>query len=72
MQSLGLLVRPAGLTCIGLDQLDTQDAGYTYVNIDDCYAEKYRSAIGDIVAGANRQSLLTSILAYGPSARRPC
>lgn len=26
-----------------------QDAGYTYVNVDDCYAEKERSPNGDIV-----------------------
>jgi len=31
--------------------LPTQDAGYNYVNIDDCYAEKNRTADGDIVEG---------------------
>ena len=29
-----------------------KDVGYTHVNIDDCYAEKNRSASGDIVAGS--------------------
>lgn len=31
--------------------LGLQAVGYEYVNIDDCYAEKNRSASGDIVAG---------------------
>lgn len=30
--------------------LGLQTAGYEYVNIDDCYAEKNRSETGDIVA----------------------
>ncbi|KAF9029826.1 glycoside hydrolase family 27 protein [Hymenopellis radicata] len=31
-----------------------QDVGYNYVNIDDCYSEKQRSASGDILANAER------------------
>ena len=27
-----------------------QDAGYNYVNLDDCYSEQKRSSSGDIVA----------------------
>lgn len=27
-----------------------QDAGYNHVNIDDCYSEKQRNVLGDIVA----------------------
>ncbi|KAJ3747005.1 glycoside hydrolase [Lentinula detonsa] len=34
--------------------LGLQAAGYEYVNIDDCYAEKNRSASGDIVADSVR------------------
>ncbi|KAI9066864.1 glycoside hydrolase family 27 protein [Trametes sanguinea] len=34
--------------------LGLADVGYTHVNIDDCYAEKNRSASGDIVANAER------------------
>ncbi|KAF5310934.1 hypothetical protein D9619_008250 [Psilocybe cf. subviscida] len=30
------------------------DAGYKYVNLDDCYSEKQRSASGDIVANKER------------------
>ncbi|THU84330.1 glycoside hydrolase [Dendrothele bispora CBS 962.96] len=33
-----------------MQSLGLQDAGYNYVNIDDCYAEKNRSADGFIVA----------------------
>ncbi|KAK2464522.1 hypothetical protein APHAL10511_003501 [Amanita phalloides] len=33
-----------------MKSLGLLDVGYTYVNIDDCYAEKNRSANGDIVA----------------------
>jgi len=36
---------------LSLPTLPTQDAGYNYVNIDDCYAEKNRTADGDIVEG---------------------
>lgn len=32
-----------------MQSLGLQDAGYNYVNIDDCYAEKNRTADGDIV-----------------------
>ncbi|PPQ75264.1 hypothetical protein CVT24_007437 [Panaeolus cyanescens] len=32
-----------------MKSLGLQDAGYNYVNIDDCYAEKNRTAAGDIV-----------------------
>ncbi|KAF8068665.1 glycoside hydrolase [Lyophyllum atratum] len=32
-----------------MKSLGLQDAGYNYVNIDDCYAEKNRSASGDII-----------------------
>ncbi|PFH48963.1 glycoside hydrolase family 27 protein [Amanita thiersii Skay4041] len=32
-----------------MKQMGILDAGYTYVNIDDCYSEKNRSASGDIV-----------------------
>ncbi|KAI8969765.1 glycoside hydrolase family 27 protein [Trametes punicea] len=34
--------------------LGLADVGYTHVNIDDCYAEKNRSASGDIVANKAR------------------
>ncbi|KAH7926149.1 glycoside hydrolase family 27 protein [Leucogyrophana mollusca] len=34
--------------------LGLADAGYTHVNIDDCYSEKTRSASGDIVAHQTR------------------
>ncbi|KAG6828308.1 hypothetical protein H0H92_008423 [Tricholoma furcatifolium] len=34
-----------------------QDAGYSYVNIDDCWAEKNRSASGDLVPGASERHL---------------
>ncbi|KAH9917693.1 glycoside hydrolase family 27 protein [Epithele typhae] len=37
-----------------LVSLGLRDVGYTHVNIDDCYAEKNRSASGDIVASAAR------------------
>ncbi|KAL4079609.1 glycoside hydrolase family 27 protein [Scleroderma citrinum] len=37
-----------------LKSLGLADAGYTYVNIDDCYSEKQRSASGDIVASKTR------------------
>ncbi|KAI0739215.1 glycoside hydrolase family 27 protein, partial [Daedaleopsis nitida] len=30
--------------------LGLRDVGYTHVNIDDCYAERHRSELGDIVA----------------------
>jgi alpha-galactosidase len=36
--------------------LGLQAAGYEYVNIDDCYAEKNRSASGDIIADTVRFS----------------
>ncbi|KAF8828466.1 hypothetical protein HHX47_DHR3000284 [Lentinula edodes] len=36
--------------------LGLQTAGYEYVNIDDCYAEKNRSETGDIVANSVRFS----------------
>ncbi|KAG6811589.1 hypothetical protein H0H92_006712 [Tricholoma furcatifolium] len=32
-----------------MQSLGLQDAGYSYVNIDDCWAEKNRSASGDLV-----------------------
>ncbi|KAJ3570854.1 hypothetical protein NP233_g4133 [Leucocoprinus birnbaumii] len=32
-----------------MQSLGLQDAGYNYVNIDDCYAEKNRTAAGDII-----------------------
>ncbi|KAF9051753.1 glycoside hydrolase superfamily [Panaeolus papilionaceus] len=32
-----------------MKSLGLQDAGYSYVNIDDCYAEKNRTATGDII-----------------------
>lgn len=31
------------------DRIRRQDAGYTYVNVDDCYSERERSPSGDIV-----------------------
>lgn len=37
-----------------LKSLGLQDAGYNQLNIDDCYAEKNRSAGGDIIADAVR------------------
>ncbi|KAF9023342.1 glycoside hydrolase [Hymenopellis radicata] len=37
-----------------MKSLGLQDAGYNYVNIDDCYAEKNRSASGDIIADTVR------------------
>ncbi|KAF8634242.1 hypothetical protein AX15_001000 [Amanita polypyramis BW_CC] len=39
-----------------MKSLGLLDVGYTYVNIDDCYAEKNRSASGDIVADKVRFS----------------
>ncbi|KAJ6560957.1 glycoside hydrolase family 27 protein [Mycena sp. CBHHK59/15] len=37
-----------------MKSLGLADVGYNYVNIDDCYSEKQRSAAGDIVADAQR------------------
>ncbi|KAF9448138.1 glycoside hydrolase family 27 protein [Macrolepiota fuliginosa MF-IS2] len=37
-----------------IKSLGLLDAGYNYVNIDDCYSEKERSASGDIVASKDR------------------
>ncbi|KAG6917561.1 hypothetical protein DXG01_002030 [Tephrocybe rancida] len=34
-----------------MKSLGLQAAGYNYVNIDDCYAEKNRTANGDLVEG---------------------
>lgn len=52
MKSLGLQV---GLfSCLhphSTDSMPNQAAGYNYVNIDDCYAEKNRTASGDIIEG---------------------
>jgi len=42
-----------------------QDVGYTYINIDDCYSEKNRSASGDIVASASFHST-TTVVVYQP------
>jgi len=42
-----------------------QDVGYAYINIDDCYSEKNRSASGDIVASASFLSP-TAVLAHHP------
>jgi len=39
-----------------------QDVGYTYINIDDCYSEKNRSASGDIVASASFPSTTTVVV----------
>lgn len=53
MKSLGFQVTPA-LANPESDPADTvrmQAAGYNYINIDDCYSEKKRSASGDIVEG---------------------
>lgn len=69
MKDLGLLVRSQSLGQIGLLR-DAQDAGYTYVNIDDCYAEKNRSVDGYIVAGG-RQFIVIEDIASSPTARRP-
>ncbi|KAJ7662972.1 glycoside hydrolase family 27 protein [Mycena rosella] len=37
-----------------ITSLGLADVGYNYVNIDDCYSEKKRSAAGDIVADKER------------------
>lgn len=53
MKSVGLLVRD--ICCkgrTGKELMVCQDAGYNYVNVDDCYAEKERSPAGDIVESA--------------------
>jgi len=34
-----------------------QDAGYNYINIDDCYSEKTRNSEGDIVASAYKSHI---------------
>ncbi|KAJ7185889.1 glycoside hydrolase superfamily [Mycena filopes] len=41
--------------------LGLQDVGYQYVNIDDCYAEKSRSASGDIVPDKVRFPNITDL-----------
>ncbi|KAJ7242413.1 glycoside hydrolase superfamily [Mycena rebaudengoi] len=53
-----------------MKSLGLLDVGYTYVNIDDCYAEKNRSANGDIVEDKVRfksgmKALTTKIHALG-------
>ncbi|KAF8875061.1 glycoside hydrolase [Infundibulicybe gibba] len=53
-----------------MKSLGLQAAGYNYVNIDDCYAEKNRSASGDIIADKVRfkggmKKLTDSIHALG-------
>ncbi|KAH8108621.1 glycoside hydrolase [Phellopilus nigrolimitatus] len=42
-----LLITTANL----MQSLGLQDAGYTHVNLDDCWAEKNRSTAGDLVPG---------------------
>ncbi|PPQ75266.1 hypothetical protein CVT24_007439 [Panaeolus cyanescens] len=37
-----------------MKSLGLQDAGYNYINLDDCYSEKTRNAAGDIVANRQR------------------
>ncbi|KAJ6517973.1 glycoside hydrolase family 27 protein [Mycena vitilis] len=37
-----------------IKELGLADVGYNYVNVDDCYSEKQRSAEGDIVADKTR------------------
>ncbi|KAK7451774.1 hypothetical protein VKT23_012453 [Stygiomarasmius scandens] len=41
-------------TADNMVKLGLQDVGYQYINIDDCYSEKNRSADGNIVANATR------------------
>ena len=41
--------------------LGLKDAGYEYVNIDDCYAEHNRSSTGELLAGESVQRLLLLI-----------
>lgn len=41
-------------TAILMKTLGLQDAGYNHVNIDDCYSEKQRNVLGDIVANRQR------------------
>ncbi|KAJ7449054.1 glycoside hydrolase superfamily [Mycena galericulata] len=41
--------------------LGLKDAGYNYVNIDDCWAEKNRSASGDLVPDQTRFPNITSM-----------
>ncbi|KAJ6583011.1 glycoside hydrolase [Mycena vulgaris] len=52
-----------------MKSLGLLDVGYHYVNIDDCYAEKNRSASGDIIADKirfpNMKSLTDQIHALG-------
>ncbi|KAI6137301.1 glycoside hydrolase superfamily [Pisolithus sp. B1] len=53
--------------------LGLADAGYNYVNIDDCYAAKYRNSAGDIVANQTKfpsgmKALTDSIHALGLNA----
>ncbi|KAJ6609057.1 glycoside hydrolase [Mycena sp. CBHHK59/15] len=62
----GLMLTTAKL----MKSLGLLDAGYHYVNIDDCYAEKNRSANGDIVEDKIRfksgmKNLTTQIHALG-------
>ena len=51
MKSLGLQVGIEHVTHVLFFISNFQDAGYHWVNIDDCYAEKNRSADGFIVPG---------------------
>ncbi|KII87797.1 glycoside hydrolase family 27 protein [Plicaturopsis crispa FD-325 SS-3] len=56
-----------------MKNLGLYDVGYTFMNIDDCYAEKNRSASGDIVANAKdfpsgMRNLTDQIHALGMSA----
>ena len=40
------------------------DAGYNFMNIDDCWAEKNRSADGSVVAGMHDSSPQRSSVSY--------
>lgn len=58
MKTLGLAVSILTTAALSSPPLNftTQDAGYTRVNLDDCYSEKERSPSGDIVASKYHQS----------------
>ena len=71
MKDKGLLVSTdCMLEAAWLFTASTQAAGYNYVNIDDCYSEKNRSATGDIVASEHLPLLLLSYLLTVVQARK--
>lgn len=51
MKDYGLLVRLLGPNCFTDQLIVSQDVGYNHVNLDDCWASKNRSSIGEVLSG---------------------